>query len=350
MIVTREQLREQVQKRELAPVYVLYGEETYLRDRAAKAIAEACFSKDDLRDFNEAEFSLAVSENLQRAIAAAEQFPMMSARRLVRVKDVSIAARSDKDTLREENESLLASYLESPSATSVVIFIADDLNGTRKMTKLLKNQAVVVEFAQLDEAGLRSWAASIFKRNGIAIEPASIALLASFCGGDVARLENEAEKLITAALPEKAVTPELIETLVTDHNELSNFALTDELNRGRGAAAIKALEKVLGDGAEPLMILGSLSYNYRKLAIVRGMMERGVERGEIARQLGVRYSQQEAYFAAARRAKRASLTHFVKRIADVDLAIKTSKGGPDGPRKQLEMLVSEIASMSSAAV
>jgi len=348
MILTREQLREQVQRRELAPVYVLYGEETYLRDRAAKAIAEACFSKDDLRDFNEAEFSLAVSENLQRAIAAAEQFPMMSQKRLVRIKDVSIAASAARDTLREEHEKALNTYLESPSATSVVIFIANELNGTRKMTKLLKNLASVIEFSQLDEAGLRSWAEGIFRRNGVVIDKNAVSLLASLCGGDVARLESEAQKLITAALPEKTVTIELIETLVADHRELSNFALNDELNLGRREAAIKALEKVLGDGAEPLMILGSLSYNFRKLAIVKGMMERGVERGEIARQMGVRYSQQEAYFAAARRTERTSLTYFVKRIADVDLAIKTSKGGTDGPRKQLEMLVSEIATLSGA--
>ncbi|MEZ5423456.1 MAG: DNA polymerase III subunit delta [Pyrinomonadaceae bacterium] len=348
MLVTREQLREQVQRRELAPVYVLHGEETYLRDRAAKAIAEACFSKDDLRDFNEAEFSLSVSENFQRAIAAAEQFPMMAARRLVRIKDVSIAATAARDTLREEHEKALKAYLKSPSATSVVIFIANEFNGNRKISKLLKDLASIVEFSPLDEAGLRSWAESIFRRNGTAIDKSAVALLASLCGGDVARLESEAEKLITAALPEKAVTVELIETLVADHRELSNFALNDELNRGRGAAAIKALEKVLGDGAEPVMILGSLSYNFRKLAIVKGMMERGVERGEITRQMGVKYSLQEGYFAAARRTDRALLTYVIRRIADVDLAIKTSKGGADGPRKQLEVLVSEIASLNSA--
>lgn len=172
MLLTREQLREQVHERKLAPVYVLYGEETYLRDRAAKAITEASFSKDDLRDFNISEFSLSDAENMQRALAAANQFPMMSARRVVRIRDVSVAATQTRDTLKEEHENILAAYLKDPPQTGTVIFIADELNGTRKMTKLLKANAAAVEFSRLDEAGLRSWAEGLFRKAGVRSTPA----------------------------------------------------------------------------------------------------------------------------------------------------------------------------------
>ena len=39
MPITREQLRAQIKDRKLHPVYTLFGAETYLRDIAAKTIA-----------------------------------------------------------------------------------------------------------------------------------------------------------------------------------------------------------------------------------------------------------------------------------------------------------------------
>ena len=75
-VIKREDLRAQLRRREMAPVYVLFGPETYLRDLAARTIADFTFADGDLRDFNETEYSLNVDGNLERAIAAANQLPM----------------------------------------------------------------------------------------------------------------------------------------------------------------------------------------------------------------------------------------------------------------------------------
>ena len=39
-VLTRDDLRDQLKRREIAPVYVLFGAETYLRDLAVKTIAD----------------------------------------------------------------------------------------------------------------------------------------------------------------------------------------------------------------------------------------------------------------------------------------------------------------------
>jgi hypothetical protein len=53
VVLTREDLRNQLKKREIAPVYLLFGAETYLRDLAAKTIADFVFVENSLREFNE---------------------------------------------------------------------------------------------------------------------------------------------------------------------------------------------------------------------------------------------------------------------------------------------------------
>ena len=96
MPLTREDLRNQLKRREISPVYLLFGPETHLRDIAAKTITDLSFAPGDFRDFNESVVQPQVDGNLEKALAAAEQLPMMAARRVVRITDVDIRDRSSR--------------------------------------------------------------------------------------------------------------------------------------------------------------------------------------------------------------------------------------------------------------
>ena len=74
-------LEPSLKKGQIEPCYYLYGPETYLRDRAARLIADTALQGTLLREFNESAFNL-FSDDVRDAIAAAEQLPMMSERPL----------------------------------------------------------------------------------------------------------------------------------------------------------------------------------------------------------------------------------------------------------------------------
>ena len=344
-VLSRENLREQLRRREIAPVYVLFGAETYLRDLAAKTIADFSFGEGDYRDFNETEFSLAVSDNIKLALSAAEQLPMMAAKRVVRISDVRVSSSAAKDTLKEDQEQILADYLKRPAESSVVIFLADELNGVRKMSKLLTAHSVAVEFKRLDDAALRQWANDKIRDAGSEADERTIRHLVALVGDDLRRLTNEIEKLSTAALPERRITIDLIDSLVPHSRVMSNFDLTDHLMAGRNTQALRTLQKILDDGAEPLALLGLISYNYRRLLMAKDMMEQGEDRREIASAAKLYGNRQDEFLASARRTDTTKLIRIVQRIAKTDLAIKTSLGGGGtaGSRMQIEMLVCEIA-------
>lgn len=345
--LTREQLWNQLKGGELLPVYVLFGVETQLRDKAVRAIADKCFGEGDLRDFNEDEFSLNSDDNLQRAFAAANQLPMMSSRRVIRITDVRVTAGGKNDTVKEEHEAILSAYLEDPSPSTVVIFIADDLNGVRKMGKLLRLQAGAVEFLMLDDEELAKGARRGFAEHGIRIDESSLRYLVSLVGPNVRRLSNEVEKLSAAAMPDAVVDVDLIDALVPNTREITNFALTEQIVRKNKAKALMILQKILDDGAEPVMLVGLISYNFRRLLMVADMMSRGLERREVVRVMNLRYNDQEDFLKAARHIGAKKLAHALKRIAATDLALKTSigGGGAAGSRMQIEMLVCELAAI-----
>ena len=347
MVLTREDLRNQLKRREVAPVYVLFGAETYLRDLAVNTIADFAFADGDFRDFNDTHFSLNTEDNLKRALAVADQLPMMASRRVVRITDIRISATGFRDTIAEDHEPLLTAYLANPSPTSVVIFIADDLNGVRKMSKLLKDNSTAVEFKPLADAELLKWAMDKFDEAGAEADHNTLNQFIARIGPDVRRLTNEINKLATAALPGRVITTDLIESLVPNTREIDNFDLTKHLVAGKRSAAVASLRKILDDGAEPLQMLGLIAYNYRRLLMAKEMMDRGIDRREVANVVKLRYNDQEPFLAAARRVEMTKLVSAIQRLAATDLAIKTSKGGsgPVGARMQIEMLVCELAQM-----
>ena len=347
MVLSRENLKDQLRRREIAPVYLLFGAETYLRDVAAKTITDLAFTEGEMRDFNETNFSLNTEDNLARALAVAQQLPMMAQRRVIRVTDVRISATGFRDTITEDHEPILSAYLATPSEHSVVIFIADELNGVRKMGKFLREKTTAVEFTRLDDRQLAEIARRTIKDTGAEIDEPALRQLIGLVGQDVRRLTNEINKLVAAAMPDKRITSALIDTLVSNSRELTNFELTDHLVAGRRTHALAALKKILDDGAEPVALMGLISYNYRRLLMAKDLMSRGADIREVASVAKLRYNDQEPFLAAARRADAKSLAHAIKRLAETDLAIKTSMGGSGagGARLQIEMLVCELALM-----
>src|SRR5437870_5307176 len=116
---TPKDLTQSLKQGKIAPVYFLFGSEAFLRDEAARAIADEALRNTLLREFNESSFNL-LTDDVRSAVAVAEQLPMMSDRRVIRVRNFG--------KLREADEDVLLHYLERPVETSVAIFAADDLD------------------------------------------------------------------------------------------------------------------------------------------------------------------------------------------------------------------------------
>ncbi len=330
--LSREELKRALKTGRLEPLYLLYGAEDYLRDAAARAITEACLQGSALREFNESSFSLATAD-VQQAIAAAEQLPMMSERRVVRVTDFA--------RLRESDEGTLLRYIARPSQSSIVIFVADELDKRRKLSKSLLDSCASVEFAPLGDADLATWAKARLRELKADADERTLRQIIALVGASVRQLATELGKLATAALPSGYITMEMVDALVGRSRELSNFELTDHLVARDRRRALETLRRLLDDGAEPVMLIGLIASNYHRLALTKELMSRGAPKEEVFRIVQMPYSKREEFLATARRAEAGDLACRIQRIAAADLAIKTSQATP---RMQLEVLVCELAS------
>ncbi|MEP6924739.1 MAG: DNA polymerase III subunit delta [Pyrinomonadaceae bacterium] len=330
-LVTKEDLRKQLKDGEIKSVYLFFGAEDFLRDQAAKAITEKILKDAPLREFNEITMSLAQTD-VQHAIAAAEQLPMIASRRVIKITEVNKIGR-------EADEEALARYIMRPVETSVVLLLADDLDKRKKLTKTLIDNCTAVEFAPLGNDDLMRWARNCLKDLHAEADEKALSHLIALVGSDVRTLTNELGKIAVAALPSGKITFELVDELVPNSRELSNFELTDYLIVKNRRGALQILHKILDDGAEPLMLLGLIASNFHRLAWTKEAMARGADREEVFRVVRLPFNKREEFLATARRSDARSLTKTLERIARTDLAIKTSQGTP---RLQIEMLVCEL--------
>ena len=328
---SRKDLATALKQGKIESLYLLYGPETQLRDDAARAITDEALRETLLREFNESSFSLGGGD-VRAAIAAAEQLPMMSARRVVRMTNFG--------KLDEANEAMLLSYLERPVASTVMLFIAEEIDKRKKLIKTLM-QLGAFEFAPLNDAELKTWARSRLKTLGAEAYPEILHLIVQLVGQDVRRLNNELGKLAAAAMPSGKITVELVEALVSRSRELMNWELTDQMLLGNRRRALQTLEHLLDDGAPPLMLIGLIASNYRRMALAQWLLSQGAPSREIFRQVPMPPFKQNSFLATLNRTDGRTLARKIGRIAAADLGIKTSKATP---RMQVEMLVCELMS------
>jgi DNA polymerase-3 subunit delta len=314
----------------LRPLYLLLGPEIYLRRVAAQTITETALSRTMLREFNESAFSL-LSDPVQSAVAAAEQLPMMSEMRVVRVRDFA--------RLREADEDILIRYLNNPSPTTVMIFIADDLDKRKKSSKVLLETCTVVEFSPLKDAEAKAWAKSRLKELKVSADDQVFSELIRLVGTDVQTLANELEKLASAAAGIGRITLDHVDELIGRSRELSNFELADHLMAGNRKKALETLHRLLEDGAEPVMLVGLIAGNFHRLALGKHLLARG-GREEVFRNISLPPFKRDSYISTLQRSTAAKIARGIQLTAAADLAIKTSQATP---RLQLEMLVCELA-------
>ena len=329
--VTRDGLRTALKQGQIEPLYLLFGPEDYLRDRAATAITELVLHDAPLREFNESRYSLA-NTDVREAIADAEQLPMMCMRRIVRI--------SDFNKLSEDDEGVLMKYVARPAESSVVIFTTSDLDKRRKLTRTLMNACVSVEFSHLEGADLRKWVDSRLRELDVSIDPPTLKHLLALVGDDARRLSNELDKLATAALPGRVISMKLVDALIMRSRELSIWELSDYLIARDRNRALKTLKRLLDDRTEPVVLIGTLAGSYHRLALAKELMSNGAPEEEVFRVAPMWGRKREDFLATARRSDADTLARSIKLIADADLAIKTSRGTP---RMQIELLVSELA-------
>jgi len=156
----------------------------------------------------------------------------------------------------------LAAYLGAPSPDCALVFVAGDkLNGNLKAAKLLLTRAAAVSCDPLEGSGrAAAWVRAAAESEGVRIEPAAAALLASLSGGDIGRLRAEFERALLFASGGAIITEAAVREVVSAPTTQDPWAMTNAIERRDAATALRELGMKIDAGEFPFMILGQIGW------------------------------------------------------------------------------------------
>lgn len=335
-VKSQSDFHRKLQSGQIAPLYLLEGTERYLRDQALKKLSEAAVDA-SVRDFNFAAISVSQG-NLDEALAMARQFPMISPRRMIVV--TGFEAISDDDQLE-----LLKNYLRQPVETSVLVFVSDGLDNRRNIATILRKGCEVVSFDAMDERdSAPNWIRDYVTRAGCLIDVSAAAYLIGMVGVDLMRLATELDKLVAYVGGKGRITQDEIDELVRHSREHSNFELTDAIVDGDRSKSLKLLHRIFDNTSESpqslsLMILGAIASNYRRMLMAKELIKQNAPNSEVAKAVGMSPYAVGRFNEKVRRIETERLLDGIARIAETDVALKTSMATP---RLLLELLVCQL--------
>ena len=229
-----EDIMKDVRNGVIAPIYLLEGEEPFFIDRLSSFLFDT-LAPEGQRDFD-AEIFYGLESDAKRIADSCRQFPVMSERRVVLVREAQ-QMRGNQDALE--------AYANNPSPTTVLIlcYKGGVMDARKSASKAIAKAGVIYESKRIYETSMPGFVTRTAKEKGADIETKAVEMLVEFVGLDLARMDSEISKLCNA-LPQggRRITAVMVEEQTGLSREYNNYELVSALARRNKAQALKIVK------------------------------------------------------------------------------------------------------------
>ncbi len=320
---------EQIPGAEPRAVYAVHGDEDFLRRQVLAALRARV-----LGDGADA-FGLSVHPG-DRAVwhvvhDELRTLPFLSPRRLVVVENA--------DPFVSTYRSQLEKYVAAPSANGVLVLDVKTWAANTRLYKLLDGASSVVCKA-LSGPKLAEWCrryASSEHKKQLLVPAAQ--LLVDLVGADMGLLAQEIAKLAVYVGEAARIGAEDVDRLVGNSRAENTFKIFERIGKGDAAGALGLLDRLLGQGEEPLRLLGAFGWQLRRLAQAARLNAQGTPLGRALEEVGLRNARDAEQ--QMRHLGRRRLDRLYDWLIEADLGMKGASQLP--PRTLLERLVVRLA-------
>ena len=165
----------------------------------------------------------------------------------------------------------LEEYLDAPVDTTVLVFVAADMDRSRRLTKKLIGKATIVEFGGLaaDSVAARregrrtaqEWLQEELTRAGRTIDPEAARLLVSRAGHDITKLRGDVERLLLFIAGRQRISSDDVAEVVADGQTVDDdWAVINAIADGDPARALAETGRRFDRGDSPHQLLGQLRW------------------------------------------------------------------------------------------
>ncbi|MFD1362998.1 DNA polymerase III subunit delta [Lentibacillus salinarum] len=314
---------QQVKQKQIAPVYLLYGTESYFIQNITNHITEAVA---DETGENLLVYDLEETP-IQDVITDAETYPFFGGTKLIMANNPSFLKPKQEKLPFEHDLDVLINYLQQPVDYSVIVFTApyEKIDQRKKVSKMLKQHCVTAECNPIKDYELKNWIKNLAGAMKVRIEDDALETLESELSTNLHQVWNELTKLATYTGENGVITKEMAENLIARTETGSSLRLVDAVidrDLHKAVSIYKDLEKMKED---PIGLVALLAFQFRTILRVKLLSQKGYTQFQMQKQIGAHpyvikmAGQRERKFSVDR------LENIMDQLTRTDAAIKQGK-------------------------
>ncbi len=249
--ITEEKLKQDLRSGKLCPVYILFGDDAYLKTLYLKKISQSVAEEDDV--FNFTKFSDKC--DLQEVYDSVMQLPVMSEKKCVILNDYDYEHCNKKDFDR-----LVELISDTPNETVLILYfdgIETDRKKGTKFKKLIaaaeKSGGVAAALDHRSVAELAKMLSDGAAKRGASMDNATARYLVETAGEDIFLLTNELQKLC-AFVKNGVITKSDVDNVCIRTIEADIFKLTGCILAKKSTEALTMLDELFFMRAEYMSI------------------------------------------------------------------------------------------------
>lgn len=338
-IVYEEGLKKNVSSKKILPVYLLFGEDAYLKGLYLNKISRSIAEPDDV--FNFCKFSGQC--DLQAVYDAVMQMPFMSERKCVILNDYDFehCSKSDFSKLTE----LIS---EVPEETTLIMYfdgIETDHKKGAKFKKIIsaaeKCGGMAVLLNHRTRAELVKMLCDGALKRGCKMESQTANYLVETAGDDINLLSNELQKLC-AFVQSGIITKNHVDEVCVKTVEANIYKLSEYILATKSTEALKIIDDLFFSKTEPMIILYTISGVFVDIYRVYCARQQGIKNDEVIEKF--KYPSNKTFLVqkAAEQLKRfdsKKISLCLKTLTNADKDLKSF--GKD-PRTVIEELIVKL--------
>ena len=308
-----QQLIQDLKNQTYKQMYLLYGEEDYLRKQYRDKLKEALVSPDDTMNYHYYEGK---DINVGEIIDLAETLPFFADKRVIILENSGLC-KSGGDAL--------ADYLKQPAESVVIILVETQTDKRSRLFKVIKDQGRACEFIAQNEQTLKRWIASLAKQDEKKISESTAEFFLEKTGSDMANIRTEWEKLVCYAMDKEIIEPADIETVCTQRVSNRIFDMVAAIAEKRQKEALDMYHDLLTLKEPPMGILALIARQFNLMLQVKELQQKGMGGRQIADKVGLAPFIVQKYERQASRFKMRELKEALSACVEADEAVKSGR-------------------------
>lgn len=322
------------------PIFVLQGEDDYLRELVLKKI-EGRFVDPDFKDFNVRRLDCQRSTSAGEIAGLLAELPTLVDHRLLYLHQFGNLGREASSRLNETWRQDLA--------TGTVLVVSAPAGGSSKENPWLGTLAqcgTVIRCAAEGEE-CEALLAAFARRQGHRVDSAVLRCLRERVGDQLRALVSHLERCLMSLAPGESLDVARVEALVPFSAEVAMWKMTAAIGQRRHREALEILDHQLARGESPAAIIGYLHSYLSSLIQTAGLMRQLGQAAAVAQAMTPRKKEYQVKktLEELRTWAPEDLESAVEGLLRADFRSKGGGGGGD-PRLLLQMLILKLCSRS----